>query len=197
MLNVEQTIISQYSSAATIVQLVQSIDQCVDPRADIEAFYSTVWDVATAQGFGLDIWGRIVGVDRAVNVPADTPNPGGYPWTPGPYIMDDYEYRSVIMIKAMVNIMSCTAQALNRMLSMLFESRGRCYVADLGDMTFTYVFEFALYPFEYAILTQSGIAPRPAGVLAKIVQLSYNNKLFGFFESHSFQPFDQGVFYNG
>ncbi|WP_152882578.1 DUF2612 domain-containing protein, partial [Burkholderia multivorans] len=54
MLNVEQTILSQYGNSATITQLIQNFNQYIDPRADIDAFYNAVWNIDTAQGFGLD-----------------------------------------------------------------------------------------------------------------------------------------------
>ena len=194
MLNVEETIISQYGNSATITQLVRNIDLYLDPRADFDTFFSYVWNVETAQGFGLDTWGRIVGVDRSINVPADTPNPGHYPFTAGVYEMTDAEYRGVVLIKALANITNCTADGLNQLLSNLFATRGRCYVRDAGSMTMEYRFEFFLYPFEYVIITQSGVAPRPAGVLATVLQVD-PLQTFGFAEGIQFQPFDQGTFY--
>lgn len=194
MLNVERTIISQYGNSATITQLVRNIDLYLDPRADFDTFYSYVWNVNTAQGFGLDIWGRIVGIDRTLNVPADTPNPGGFVFTPGVTTLTDDQYRTVILVKALANITNCTAQGLNRLLSNLFAARGRCYVNDVGGMVLEFRFEFFLYPFEYVIITQSGAAPRPAGVLAKVMQVDIS-QTFGFAEALQFQPFDQGTFY--
>lgn len=194
MLNVEETIISQYGNSATITQLVRNIDLYLDPRADFDTFFSFVWNVETAQGFGLDIWGRIVQVERSINVPADTPNPGMFPFTSGVYEMTDAEYRGVILIKALANITNCTADGLNQLLSNLFATRGRCYVRDTGSMSMVYTFEFWLQPFEYVIITQYQVAPRPAGVLASVFQVDVPNT-FGFAESLQLQPFDQGTFY--
>lgn len=194
MLDVEQTIISQYGNSATITQLVRNIDLYLDPRADFDTFFSFVWNVETAEGFGLDIWGRIVQVERSINVPADTPNPGHYPFTAGVYEMNDTEYRTVILVKALANITNCTADGLNQLLSNLFATRGRCYVLDSGSMTMRFTFEFWLQPFEYVIITQSGVAPRPAGVLATVFQVD-PSQTFGFAEGIQFQPFDQGTFY--
>ena len=193
MIDIEQTIISQYGNSATITTLIQNFNECVDPRADIDNFYDFVWNVETAEGFGLDIWGRIVGVDRAINVPDDTPNPGMLPFTPGVYEMDDDQYRTVILFKALANISDSTANSLNTMLTNLFSARGRCYVRDTGDMTMQFTFEFWLYPFEYVIITESDITPRPAGVLAKVFQVDVQNT-FGFNGSH-LQPFNQGTFF--
>lgn len=194
MLNVERTIISQYAPTSTIVQLVRNIDLYVDPRADLDTFYDYVWNVETAQGFGLDIWGRIVGVDRQLNVPADTPNPGGYPFTPGVVTLSDAQYRTVILTKALANITNSTAPSLNQLLSNLFAGRGRCYVRDLGNMEMELRAEFWLQPFEYVIITQTDVSPRPAAVKVYVFQLDVATT-FGFAESVQLQPFDQGTFY--
>lgn len=194
MIDVERTIISQYANSPTLVQLVRNMNTYLDPRADFDTFFSFVWNVDTAQGFGLDIWGRIVQVERSINVPADTPNPGGFSFTAGVYQMTDAQYRTVILIKALSNITNCTAQSLNQLLSNLFATRGRCYVRDLGGMAMEYRFEFWLQPFEYAIIAQYQVAPRPAGVKASIFQIDVANT-FGFAESLQLQPFNQGAFY--
>ena len=195
MLQVERTIISQYGNSATITQLVRNIDLYLDPRTDFDTFYDYVWNVETAVGFGLDIWGRIVNVGRGIDVPAGTPNPGGFPFVVGPYTMTDAEYRTVILVKALSNITNGTAQSINQLLSNLFATRGRTYVMDTGKMTMQFTFEFFLKPFEYVIISSSGVAPRPAGVLATILQVDVPNT-FGFAEANQWQTFDHGAFYN-
>lgn len=186
MLNVEQTIISQYGNSPTLTQMVRSIDECIDPRSDIDAFYSFVWNVDTAQGFWLDIWGRIVDIPRELQIPA-TPNYWGFseatdafPFDDEPffdetaegvtqsYRLADEAYRKLILAKALANISSTTALSVNRLLTNLFADRGRCYVLDNQDMTLRYVFEFALEPFEFAMLAK---LPRPSGVGATILQV--------------------------
>lgn len=62
-------------------------------------------------------------------------------------------------------------------------------------MRIRFVFEFALLPYELAILTKSNAVPRPAAVLAEVMQIDLGST-FGFNESGNAQPFDQGVFYN-
>jgi hypothetical protein len=194
MQNVEQTIISQYANSATIVQLIQSMNEYIDPSANIDAFYNLVWNVNTAQGYGLDVWGRIVGVARGLNVPANTPNPGMFAFTPGTYALTDDQFRTVILVKALANITDCTARSLNQLLTNLFAGRGRCYVRDLGNMAMVFDFEFFLQPFEYVVITQSGAVPRPAGVQSSVFQVDVPHT-FGFAEGLQFQPFDQGTFY--
>lgn len=192
MISVERTIISQYANSATIVTLIQNMDECIDPRTDFDTFYNYVWNVETAQGFGLDIWGRIVGVSRLLNVPGSTPNPGAYEFTPGTYELSDSQYRTVLLVKALANISNSTARSLNVLFSNLFATRGRCYAIDVGGMMMMLTFEFYLEPFEYVIINT--ISPRPAGVLLNILQVD-PTLTFGFKEALQFQPFDQGAFY--
>ena len=63
-----RTIISQYANSPRIVGLVELVAGYLDPTANFEAFFDLVWNVDTAQGYGLDIWGRIVGVTRNLRV---------------------------------------------------------------------------------------------------------------------------------
>ncbi len=211
MIDVERTIISQYGNSPTILQLVQNMNAYLDPRADFDAFFDYVWNVDTAQGFGLDIWGRIVNISRELQIP-NAPVyfgfkdalPGSYPFDEAPfydgtppatqtYKLADDAYRKLILTKALANIASSNAPSLNQLLQNMFADRGRCYVNDLGGMQFRYTFEFDLTLQEYAIATQSGALPRPAGVNAILFQSAL--PLFGFSEAGlSAAPFGQGVF---
>lgn len=196
MRNIEDTILSQYANSPALMSLIDSMNQYFSPDADLDAFYAAVWDVldddATLNSYGLDVWGRIVGVSRNLNIPTSITNPGGFTYTPGTYVLDDSSFRTLILIKALANITTCTAPSLNALLTKLFASRGRCYVRDAGAMTMTFTFEFYLLPYEYAIVAISGVIPHPAGVLVSIQQIS--TSIFGF-ENSGLQPFDQGTFF--
>ncbi len=211
MINVEQTIISQYGNSAAISQLIRGMNEYIDPRADIDKFFDFVWNVDTAQGFGLDIWGRIVDVGRDLTIPGELLTFGFLSATPGvlgfgqapfftrepatqTYRLIDTVYRALILTKAISNISASTAASINALLQNLFPDRGRSYVLDLGGMEIRFVFEFLLAPYEYAVLTQSGVVPRPAGVGSVILQVDVPGT-FGFMEG-SAQPFGYGVFFN-
>lgn len=221
MVDFEQTIISEYANSPTLVQLVTNMNGCIDPSADFDNFYNFVWNVQTAQGFGLDIWGKIVNVSRLLTIPggatylgfneaftAPTAATGPQPWGQAPFFagtadtetftLSDDAYRTLILVKALSNISNCTAPSLNQLLQNLFAGRGRCYVGDLGNMQMSFTFEFYLQPFELAIMTQSGAIPRPAAVGAYLVQAPVPN-VFGFAEagSASAAPFGQGTFFTG
>jgi hypothetical protein len=188
MLDVDQTIISQYSSSPTLVSLIHSFNDWIDPSSDIEAFYDLIWNIDTAQGYGLDVWGRIVGVNRVLNVAAgayfgftgpsgtsgdpfgQSPLYSGQPTT-GNFALSDDGFRTLILAKAAANICDGSIPSINQILLTLFPGRGNCYVVDNNDMTMVYHFEFILTPVEAAIVQQSGVLPRPVGVFASVVQV--------------------------
>lgn len=205
------TVISQYANSPILNALIDFMSQDINPDTDLDSFYSYVWDVSTAQGFGLDIWGRIVGVGRDLNIPGVVTNFGfsegtGYypfgqaPFYDGPpastvYTLGDDAYRTLILVKALSNISNVTAQSLNHLLQVLFAGRGRCYVSDTGQMQLRYVFEFSLQPYEISIFTQSAAIARPAGVGAQVLTVDLPNTL-GFSEANAYQPFGYGVLFN-
>lgn len=213
MLNVERTVISQYANSPTLNALISNMNEYIDPRVNMQNFYDFVWNVDTAQGFGLDIWGKIVGVSRLLKIPANTKtfgfNNADFPpdWAPfnqgtfytgantgTAFILPDDVYRTLILTKALSNIVATTAASMNQLLRNLFPGRGVAYVIDNGGMSMTFYFEFDITTAEYAILTQSGALPHPAGVRFNVIVLPAG--LFGFQEMGGpTEPFDQGTFY--
>lgn len=211
MLDVEKTIISQYGNSATITALILGMNEHIDPRADIDSFFDFVWNVETANGMGLDIWGRIVNISRELTIAQPFENFGFKQGLPGarsfndapfynsiPPVSETYRlgneaYRRLILVKALANISATNSPSLNRLLQNLFGDRGRCYVNDLGGMKMRYTFEFELSPLDLAIVANSGAMPRPAGVEVSLLNSAI--PLFGFSEAGpSALPFGQGVF---
>lgn len=201
----------QYASSPTIQQLVADRQNYFSPTWQ-DQFYNVVWNVDTAQGFGLDIWGRIVGVGRNIQIPnvnyfgfTTSPAQSWQPFNQGSFYtgpavtqtftLADEAYRVLILTKALSNIADTTSPGLNRVLQNLFAGRGRCWVNDLGSMAIRFVFDFALEPWEQSVLTYGGVIPRPAGVSATIAQIP--PMTFGFAEAaDSYQPFNVGTLLN-
>lgn len=195
MKNVTDTLLSQYANSPTITTLIHNFNACIDPSVNLDDFYQFVWNVDTAVGVGLDVWGKIVNVSRVIDIqseiecfgfsearhaPAAVNDPRpfnqGVFYDPsftdsGSYVLSDEGYRRLILVKAMYNITDCTAPNVNQLLQYLFEGRGRCYVEELGGMAMRYVFEFRLTQVEYSIMVNSGAIPRPAGVKAFILEI--------------------------
>lgn len=173
------TFLSQFANSDIMIALMRTFNQAVDKLAAFRAFYQYVWDISTAQGFGLDIWGRILGVKRTLYILqteylgfAGASNAysfgAGLLYTPNTatnnFAMTDAVYRRVLLAKAAFNITNCSIPAINAILMALFPDYGNVYVIDGEDMTMQYYFSAAPNAVDYAIATQSGVLPKPTGV---------------------------------
>jgi hypothetical protein len=189
MQNYERTILSQYANSATLKQLISNFNDYIDPKNDIDSFYQKIWNIDTAIGYGLDVWGRIVGVKRVLQVSAgawlgfeeagdgtvETPFNQAPFYAGGSstanYALTDDAFRSLILAKAFANISDGSIPSINQILMSIFGETGDCWCTDGQDMTMAYTFEFSLSPVQSAIVFQSGVLPRPAGVQFSVVQL--------------------------
>lgn len=176
------TVLSQYANSPLLTTLVDDFAQWLDPASRFDAFYSMIWNIDSAQGFGLDIWGRILGVDRVLQVPAGVylgfdqdadAKPFGFGILYGGgrstdnVALTDTAYRTLLLAKAALNITDASIPAINTILLNLF---GNGYVRDNLDMTLTYVFSQTLTPLQTAIVFQSGVLPKPCGVSFTVEQ---------------------------
>jgi hypothetical protein len=166
--------------------MIDSFNAALDQTENIDNLYDMIWNVATAVGYGLDVWGRIVGVGRTLKFPGGATylgNEEANSWTgfgqggfysgggiSTNFILSDQDFRRLILAKAATNICDGSIQSINRILLALFPLRGACYVADNQNMSLTYTFQFTLTPVELAIVETSGALPNPAGVVINVVQ---------------------------
>lgn len=175
------TVISQYANSPILTTLITDFAGYVDQTVNMQSFFDLIWNVDTAQGYGLDVWGRIVGVSRTIQIsePSDyfgfeeTHDPSIQPFNSAPFYsgaqvtsnveLSDTAFRTLIFAKALANISDGSIQAINQLLLNLFPGRGNCYVLDNLDMTITYRFEFVLSPVEVAIV-EGNVLPTPTGV---------------------------------
>ena len=186
-----QTFISQYANSPRILALINDWNADIDPSVDLNNFFNAEWNVSTATGWGLDVWGRIVGVSRNVRLLTGGPwfgflgqteaepfnqgtfyGPFNSPYTV--YPLNDDDFRLLIMTKALANISSCSSQSLNALLTKLFSVSNPgsyCYVVDNLDMTITLAFNFILTNLQLAILTQTGVMSFPSGVSISITHI--------------------------
>lgn len=145
------TVLSQYANSDVLMRLVTNFAGYVDQTSNLEAFFDLIWNVDTAQGYGLDVWGRIVGVGRILQVsvgknlgfeemgsldadPFDqSPFYDGAALTQA-YRLSDLAYRKLIFAKALANISDGSIPSINQILINLFNTprRGNCYVTEGG-----------------------------------------------------------------
>jgi hypothetical protein len=178
--------LAQYANSPRILAIIKSFADNFDPGRRFDDFIKNVWNLDTARGWGLDLWGRIVGVNRVLQVASgkylgfqeagDAETFGYAPFYKGGtltsnYALADKAYRTLIYAKASSNLTDCSIPSINAILMRLFPSY-QPYVVDGGDMTMQYHFTGTLDPVSYAIVAQSGVLPRPAGVSATVIQES-------------------------
>jgi hypothetical protein len=188
MKNYSRTVITQYQTSPVMNGLLSDWNTDLDPEANLKLFYDGIWNITTATGYGLDVWGRIVGTTRNIKVGQTFEYLGfeesfgsrpfgsgifyaGEGSTPDNITLSDADFRSLIKLKAFANLSNCSAYSLNTILAQLYADRGACYALDLGNMMYELVFHFTLTPEDFAILGQSGVILRPAGTTYSIVEL--------------------------
>ncbi|AKM48185.1 DUF2612 domain-containing protein [Edwardsiella sp. EA181011] len=210
----KETILTQYSASKSLLSIIDTFNQAVSLDDFTDEFINRVWDLTTCESFGLDMWGKIVGVSRYIKASIDSDSFGfseaddgsdGYPspFNDQPFYaglqetetvrLSDNAYRTLILCKAFSNISIATIPDVNRFLTMLFKGRGRCYCINYKEMTMGITLEFHLEPFEISILQNYEVTPIPSGVLLRINQIV--PPYFGFTEEA--YPFNDGTFYRG
>lgn len=177
------TIISQYANSPILTGVITSFAAAMDPTEDIQSFFDLMLNVLTAQGYGLDCWGRIVQAPRTIPVAVASPSATfgfqepGNDWVgfgQAPFFsgtspttnvtLIDLQYRPLVLAKAMTNIWDGSIPGYNKILLALFAGRGTPHLANSGPMSVTLHFPFVLTPLDQAVIN-AGILPQMTGVV--------------------------------
>jgi hypothetical protein len=187
MNNWHDTILTQYLKDPITISLIESWNDAIDPHEFYDLFYDQVWNLDTCGTYGLDLWGRILGVGRVLNISANkyfgfdeattlsadpfnqSPFYSGAPLT-GNYALSNDGFRVLLNAKALANISNSSCYNINQILMTLFAGRGNAYVIDNQDQSMTYAFNFVLTAVEVAIVQQSGVLPKTVGCKITYVQ---------------------------
>jgi len=149
MQNWRDTVLSQYANSPVLLSMLERLNDAIDPALAVNAWWQQLWNVDTAQGYGLDVWGRIVGITRYLTIPVDEDyfgfDDGSSPgtWTPfndgvfysgsaatQTYALSDSAYRGLILFKAFANIARTDIPSLNRLINVLFSGIQGIYVVN-------------------------------------------------------------------
>jgi hypothetical protein len=188
LFNIWTTVIQQYANSPRLIGMIQAFNAAMDQTQNFDNLLDMIFNVLTAVGYGLEVWGRIVGVGRALSFPGSVSYLGleeaGSSWTgfgqgilfsgggtTTNFLLSDSDFRKLILAKAAANITDGSIRSFNAILLALFPQRGLAYLADNQNMTATLTFGFGLNPIELAIVSQTGVLPYPSGVVINIVQL--------------------------
>ena len=177
----------QYANSQKLVNFIEGLDTSISPIPALKVFYDNTFNINTAKGEGLDIWGNILNIKRSLSLTIDD--------VEQQYTLSDDEYRMVLKLACAKNIADATCESIYKSLSFIFSSYGNIYVSDLGNMHMRYSFEFLLPNIIYAILKKTGVVPKPAGVDLEILELP-SRKIFGF-NGQKLENFNNGTFFQG
>ena len=190
----QEYIQSQYSESVTICELLEDFREDISPTADIQMFIKNVMSLETAAGKGLDILGRIIGIERTISYKNNS------------YTLSDELYRSLLKYKALANITDTSLATLNKMTNILFpdddikvyaiihegEKNGKKY--NKYPMHIRWMTQKELSTQEKALFNAGGLLTLNAGVGWEFLAID-TNTIFGFLGSE-LQPFDCGRFFS-
>lgn len=171
----------QYNNAPAINSLTDSKQNWYN-KNQVEFWQDWVknfLDITNANDYGLSIWGILLEIPRTYLVNGENMS------------LSTEQFRTVILARLKMLKMRGTIPEINKLLKFIFGRYGKAYVIDNLNMSLTYVFDFQLTDLQLAVIRDVGLLPKPAGVEAQIVSLTYDT--FGF-EGSSGLPFDQAPF---
>lgn len=159
-----------------------------------------VFDLRTANEFGLSVWAIILGLP--LNIQTGASGAGKPAFGLGPkrrnfgrgnftsatsksIVLTKEQARLVLRLRYFQLVARCTVTDLNRFLKYLFGAQGDVHVLDANDMSFvTYIFNFSPDTrFEF-LLQNFDVLPRPAGVGVKYLVIASDDFGFGEFNQN-------------
>lgn len=172
----------QYDKATHIKTLMQNKQKFL--KANVEDFWNNwlkdVFNIDTASTFGLNLWGRFLGVGRPS-------------YLDGGVLVefDDDQYRTVLKGRLMLMMSNGSVPEINKYINYLFPDKST-FVVDYQDMSVNIVFYYTPSSQEMAIIQLDGFLPRPAGVNVNYVIVP-PDEVFGFY-GQELSTFDNGSF---
>ena len=89
MINVADTILTQYADSPKLKSLIYSFNKAVGIEDFLDDFYDVIWNIQTADTYGLDVWGKIVVVSRQLTVTENKIYFGFNEASSSPVLVDD------------------------------------------------------------------------------------------------------------
>ena len=206
--DIAETVQSQYATSKRMRAVIDAFWQAINPKSDIDLLYKKLVNPRTAEGWGLDIWGRIVAIGRSYlaveddtpyfgfDPPGDVVNPrlnnfGNAPFYKqvlGKVRLGDTAFRTYVFLKALINISNSSLASLNRMVKLLFPD-AEILVLHTGTMVLRILILSALSSSDKAAL--DNLPWLPAGVGLEMYQVV--TPTFGF-AGTGLKNFNNGTF---
>jgi hypothetical protein len=185
--NLLRAILWQYNGAANLQGILNRKSDWynVNQMDFWNDWYADVFNLATANDFGLNVWAIILGQSIYVNNPPDGAEKPC--WGLGPYNFNfdrgnfannggsTYQLpteaaRILLRLRYFQLTSSGTVPETNRMLKYVFGNLGQAWLEDGLNMTQRYYFGFALSVDLIYLFTHFDVLPRPAGVESSFYQ---------------------------
>ena len=179
--NLLQAILWQYTNAPNLLSILESEQTWYDVNQTEfwTNWYDDVFNLKTANTFGLNVWAYILNQPIFVtNGPSPLTKPawgfgshrknfnrGNFSSTTGStYQLPDESARILLQLRYFQLTSAGCVPEINRMLKYVFADYGQVYLEDRLDMTQHYVFRFVPDSNLSYLLNNFDILPRPAGV---------------------------------
>lgn len=200
-----RSILWQYNEAKNLQGIIQAQQEWSNEnqRDFWESWLRDVFDLRTANEFGLQVWAIILGQPLFLNKGPDNKPTWGFgqyyvnfnrgnfsSQTGGSFTLSTESARLLLRLRYYQLIGTCTTPAINRAMKDVFSDYGTVYLLDNLDMTQTYIFQFAPPSDLTFLINNFDILPRPAGVESNYSVII--NESWGFDEFH--ENFDNGNF---
>lgn len=174
-----RSLLWQYNDAARLEGILRQKQEWYN--ANQTGFWSDwitdVFDLRTANDFGLAVWAIILDIPLVVASPGDDVdkpvwgfdqyrenfNNGNFASTESAGLSTEQK-RLVLRLRYFQLVTTGAVPEINAFFAYLFEPLGRAYVNDGLNMTARYVFEFPISSALEMVLTEYDLLPRPAGV---------------------------------
>ena len=206
--DIAETVQSQYATSKRMRAVIDAFWQAINPKADIDLLYKKLVNPRTAEGYGLDVWGRIVAIGRSYlaveddtpyfgfDPPEDVVNPrldnfGNAPFYKqvlGKVRLGDTAFRTYVFLKALINISNSSLASLNQAVKLLFPD-AEIQVLHTGTMVLRILILSALSSSDKAAL--DNLPWLPAGVGLEVYQVV--TPTFGF-AGAGLKNFNNGTF---
>ncbi len=205
-LNLLRALLWQHNEAARLESLLTQKQAWYDSEQSAfwEDWIRDVFDLRTANDFGLRVWSIILDMPLTIAEGTDDPDKPIFGFAPDDYNFDNSNFatwiklpltteqrRLILRLRYFQLVTRGTVPEINQFVGELFAPLGSVYVADGLDMTARYTFGFPLPEDLEVILSAFDLLPRPAGVAVDYVVLS-DAEGFGFGRYHL--NFDNGNF---
>lgn len=194
-------LVGQYANSPVMLKLANGLGTLFDDSPFIKNWYDVVFNLETATGYGLDVWGAILNRSREFVYNGDRYYLQGAQTIGGvTFTAEQMEnlYRQVLQLTAMRYVGNASISSLNTLIQFIFKDEGECYCLEYGTMQIRYVFRFYLDKVKQAIIET--IDPHPSGVGSSYEYLP-SQTYFGFVVrnvsglNQPYLPFDNGPFY--